>query len=930
MKDINIQTRVFFLALIPTLILSLLLGAYIIVSRIYDLENELRLHGEVILSHIVNMSRHGFLKDKSKTLQDLTSLVLEEKDLETVAFYGPDRNLLAYSGGDAPQLADSLKNTTLNNTGITFVENSDTITLTAPIVVNNLSLIDKFPEEPQAAANKTVIGWASITMSRTKTQLNEYQVILVTIIILTLSILISILLARRTAYRLTYPLFMMRAAVKKLEQGELSTRVNTKSGGEISELEEGINRMAASLQQAQDELQSNIDQATSDLQQSLETIEKKNIELAEAQKEILEGSRIKSEFIANMSHEIRTPMNGIIGFTNLLLETELSTLQRNYLNTIQKSTLNLLNLVNNILDFSRLDAGQLRLEYLSFDLRDCIEDILTIMSPLANAKQLDFAALIDDDVPHKIISDPLRLKQIIINLVSNAIKFTDKGDVIIRVTAEKKTPKFVKLRIEIIDSGIGLQPNDQKSIFKAFQQADTSIARKYGGTGLGLAISKKLIDQMAGKIGLENREQRGSIFWFTFSAENCPINATPDRYESVNFENLTVFLYEPHTITRQAIKNLLTRWHIKTTEFADSNELIKSLNTTAPPAMVIAGISQQQINNNLASITLFQLKQTFAGPTLVLTNSSEQATLEYFLNQGATISLTKPVTRNTLYHTIFQLTNNTVRAPVIVLPDNAHGEIFLTGKTILCVDDNPQNANLISALLQQTQASIVIARDGVEALQIAEKQHFDLILMDIRMPRMDGYETLKHIRTSDSQNVKTPIIALSAHISTDESIELTRAGFNDYLTKPIIKNALLKIIKKWINLHAVEEKPIVDWDLGLRLANNKREIAEEMLWLLMKNLPLEFMDIKNAYDAKNYPELLQRLHKLHGAVCYCGVPRLKDAIASLESSLKKNQHQDIPTLFSKFDFEVKELFKQSAEFIRIYTSTPHSEREKGA
>lgn len=921
MKGISIHNRVFFLVLIPTLILSVLLGAYIIVSRIYDLEKELRLQGEIILSHIVNSSRHGFLKDPQKTFQNLTSLVLEEKDMESVTFYDENRNLLAYSDGDDFQTTDHLKNISFNPQKTTVVENKDTLTITAPVIVNHLNPISH-------VTNKKIAGWIAITMTRTKTQLKEYQVILVTLIILALSIIISILLARRTAKKLTHPLYIMRSAIKKLEQGQLSTRVHTASGGEISELEEGINKMASSLQLAQDELQNNIDQATSDLQQSLEIIEKKNIELAAAQKEALEGSRIKSEFIANMSHEIRTPMNSIIGFTNLLLETELTPLQRNYLNTIQKSTFNLLNLVNNILDFSRLDAGQLRLEYLAFDLRDYIEDIVTIMSPVANAKHLEFAALIDDDVPRKMISDPLRLKQIIINLVSNAIKFTDNGEVTLRVRVDKKTTKSIKLRIEIKDSGIGLSQHDQKFIFRAFQQADISIARKYGGTGLGLAICKKLVDQMAGQIGLDSTEGNGSTFWFTFSAENTPNDCSTEQ-ELIDFNNIQIFLYEHHAITRESLKNLLSYWHVQVVEFTDLNELGKKLKDTVSPACIIVGSSQHEINNGIAAKNLLMLKNAFNGPILILTNSSEQSVLEYFLAEGASISLTKPVTRNTLYHAIFQLTNTQRSSTPVIVSDKDLLGLSLIGKNILCVDDNPHNANLVSALLQQTQASVFIAHDGIEALQIADRQDFDLILMDIRMPRMDGYETLKHIRNSDNLNSKTPIIALSAHISIDESTDLTHKGFNDYLTKPIARNSLLAILKKWIfQKPSTDTKQVIDWDLGIKLANNKREVAEEMLLLLIETLPLEVSEIKQAYDARHYSELLQKIHKLHGAVCYCGVPRLKEAIATLETMLKKNKYDDIDQLFYKFDFEVKELFKQSSEFIRILTLTPHSKREQ--
>ncbi len=917
MKGISIQTRAFFLVLIPTLILSVLLGTYLIASRIYDLEKELRLHGEMILNHIVTSSRHGILKENRHILQDLTELFLTETELQAVIFFGPHQELLAYSGNEDPQTTEILKQITFDNRHTTVLEHKETITFTAPIVINSFNMASHPPHilfhTTKNHAGTQVVGWATITMTRTKTLLKEYQVILLTTIILAFGIISSIFLARRTAQRLTYPLYMMRSAVKKLEQGQLETRVKTNTGGEISDLEEGINKMAEALQKARDELQDNIEQATADLQLSLETIEKKNFELAYAQKEALEASSIKSEFIANMSHEIRTPMNGMIGFTNLLLETELTTLQRNYLNTIQKSTLNLLNLVNNILDFSRLDAGQLRLEYLTFDIRDCIDEIVTLMQPSANAKQLEFVALIDEDVPHKIISDPLRLKQIITNLVSNAIKFTEHGEVIIRITIENKMQSSVKIRISVSDTGIGLTNNDQKLIFSAFQQADNSIARKYGGTGLGLAICKKLIDQMQGKISLESNKGQGSIFWFNFTVEIASADTTLEN--EMPFKNTNIYLLEPHTPTRQALKNQLLEWKMNVSEFTELASLIQHLYNK--PTTIILCINQQQINNAEAIEILSQVKKLFNGPLLVLTNSSDQATLDYFIAEGATLSLTKPIVRTNLYHAFFQMLSPT-RHLTTNHSATSNPSINLIGKKILCVDDNFQNANLLTALLQKSGASIIIAHDGLEAIQFAEKQSFDLILMDLRMPKMDGYESLNHIRTMQNMNSSTPIIALSAHISADEANELIQIGFNDYLTKPIIKNSLIKIINKWIyNTDPQNEikKPIIDWNLSLKLANNKSDLAEEMLSLLIQTLPIEFSNIKTAYLNSNYSELLQHVHKLHGAVCYCGVPRLKEAIAAFEVSLKQNKLQSVAELFSQFEIEVNAVQEIAQQYL---------------
>lgn len=920
MKELNIQTRVFILALIPTLIISILLGTYIIFSRIHDLEENFRIHSEVVLNNLVSSTRHFLIKNNPQAVRDYVNhFMLGENGLQYVAVFDNNHQLLAFSSQEDSNLRAITSHTTFSTKAVVAVTaNKEYLNLIEPILMKRFD--QHYQEIPQDKYTSQSLGWVAISLSRSMLLLNEYRVITTTFGFLLIGLLISILLARHTANHLTEPVLLMREGVKKLEKGDLETRIKSQTCGELKELEAGINNMAQSLQRARDEAQLNIEQATADLTHSLETIEIQNIALAKAQKEALEASRVKSEFIANMSHEIRTPMNGIIGFTNLLLETDVTSLQRTYLKTIQKSTFNLLTLVNNILDFSRLDAGHVRLESLVFDVRDCLDEVITIMSPLAQAKQLELVTIVNNDVPQKILGDPLRTRQIITNLVSNAIKFTDNGDIVIRLSVEKDNVHSAKLCFAITDTGMGLQVKDQKNIFRAFQQADSSISRKYGGTGLGLAICRKLVDQMAGKIGVESNHGSGSTFWFTFTAEKA-VNESEEQHR-FNLTNHHFLLYDPHPLVRHAIKNALAIWGIEAEEFETLESLISSVKNGAlkqHPDLIIIGANQQLINYQQFSENLKELHRYFSSPYILISHATEQSIFDPLLSKNSVL-ITKPITHSQLYHAIFQLTHETPQtSQPYPIADN-----FLSGRSILCVDDNIQNANLILALLNHTDASIRIANSGLEALDFTQQEKFDIILMDLRMPQLDGYETLKQIRLQNNPNRGIPVIAISAHIADDEYQQLTKSGFNDALTKPITKAELLSAIKKCLPPHslpndnaiaasqpAIVIDKIIDWELGNKLANDNEALAKELLQLLIKSLARDYVEVKQAYTDKDFLVLLQLLHKLHGAISYCGTPRLKKTVAAFENALKQKQYANVTSFFDEFDREVNLLMTEA-------------------
>src|SRR5690606_14220594 len=435
------------------------------------------------------------------------SQVLDQPDVRAVTVLDIERNLLAHAGPNMitpPPPADP--------EALTQVSNLDTSRILLPILGRHLHLASIGPN-----SNQQQIGWLELELSHEGTLLRGYRSMFTSLMLIGAGLLITAMLALRMSGAISKPLHQIKAAVAQLRDGHLETRLPALGSHEMDELAAGINRMAESLLSAREELQQSIDQATEDVRQNLETIEIQNIELDLARKEALEASRIKSEFLANMSHEIRTPLNGILGFTHLLQKSDLTPRQQDYLSTIERSADSLLGIINEILDFSKIEAGKLILESVPFNLRDLIEETLTILGPAAHAKQLELVSLVYRDTPLSLVGDPQRLKQILTNLVSNAIKFTNEGTIVVRAMVEDERSDRAQLRISVQDTGIGLTEHDLRALFQAFSQADNSLSRQPGGTGLGLVISKRLVEQMGGEIGVDSIPDEGSEFWLSLS-----------------------------------------------------------------------------------------------------------------------------------------------------------------------------------------------------------------------------------------------------------------------------------------------------------------------------------------------------------------------------------------------------------------------------
>ncbi|ELU2145630.1 two-component sensor histidine kinase BarA, partial [Salmonella enterica subsp. enterica serovar Dublin] len=681
--------------------------------------------------------------------------------------------------------------------------------------------------------------------------------------------------------------------VDRIRRGQLDSRVEGFMLGELDMLKNGINSMAMSLAAYHEEMQHNIDQATSDLRETLEQMEIQNVELDLAKKRAQEAARIKSEFLANMSHELRTPLNGVIGFTRLTLKTELNPTQRDHLNTIERSANNLLAIINDVLDFSKLEAGKLILESIPFPLRNTLDEVVTLLAHSSHDKGLELTLNIKNDVPDNVIGDPLRLQQVITNLVGNAIKFTESGNIDILVEKRALSNTKVQIEVQIRDTGIGIPERDQSRLFQAFRQADASISRRHGGTGLGLVITQKLVNEMGGDISFHSQPNRGSTFWFHIHLDLNP-NVIIDGPSTACLAGKRLAYIEPNATAAQCTLDLLSDTPVEVVysptfsalPLAHYDIMILSVPVTFREPLTM----QHERLAKAASMTDF---------LLLALPCHAQINAEKLKQGGAAACLLKPLTSTRLLPALTEYCQL-----------NHHPEPLLmdTSKitmTVMAVDDNPANLKLIGALLEDKVQHVELCDSGHQAVDRAKQMQFDLILMDIQMPDMDGIRACELIHQLPHQQ-QTPVIAVTAHAMAGQKEKLLSAGMNDYLAKPIEEEKLHNLLLRYkpganvaARLMAPEPAEFIfnpnatlDWQLALRQAAGKPDLARDMLQMLIDFLPEVRNKIEEQLVGENPNGLVDLVHKLHGSCGYSGVPRMKNLCQLIEQQLRSGVHEE--------------------------------------
>jgi two-component system sensor histidine kinase BarA len=864
------------LILAPTLLIGLLLSTFFVVHRYNELQEQLVDAGASIIEPLAVASEYGMTFRSRESVRQLVSLLHRRHSdiVRSITVFDAQNNLFVTSNYHHNFTQLQLPKGVPIPTDLMLTRRGDSLILRTPILAES-----QYPDQTASSdlQQDNRLGYVAIELDLQSVRLQQYKEVFVSTLLLLLCMCIAILFAYRLMRDVTGPIRNMVNTVDRIRRGQLDSRVEGFMLGELHMLKNGINSMAMSLTAYHEEMQQNIDQATSDLRETLEQMEIQNVELDLAKKRAQEAARIKSEFLANMSHELRTPLNGVIGFTRQMLKTEMSVTQTDYLQTIERSANNLLTIINDVLDFSKLEAGKLVLEHIPFSLRETLDEVIVLLAPSAHEKGLELTLDVHNDVPEQVIGDSLRLQQIITNLLGNAIKFTETGNIDIRVELRGQQERQMELEVQIHDTGIGISERQQSQLFQAFRQADASISRRHGGTGLGLVITQKLVKEMGGDICFHSQLNRGSTFWFHITLDlhegmlSLPSNL-PD------LQGKTLGYIEANPMAAQATLNMLSVTHLVITHSPTLAQLPKK-----DYDFLLVGVPIPFRENMAQHESKLLAALKIADRVILALPCQSQINAEQLKQQGAAGCLIKPITSNRLFPLL------RMETPLRLAAVPEHKRLPLT---VMAVDDNPANLKLIGTLLAEQVEKTLLCESGEEALLLARDNVLDLILMDIQMPNIDGIRTSELIRQLPHHN-STPIVAVTAHAVSGEREHLLQAGMDDYLAKPIDEAMLTRVLARYYSGEPEPEMAVnqpllsLDWPLALRQAANKPDLAHDLLQMLLDFLPQVSERVQAILDGTPDDGILDLIHKLHGSCSYSGVPRLKQLCFYLEQQLRQ-------------------------------------------
>ncbi|MBJ7538371.1 response regulator [Marinomonas transparens] len=918
--SLSTYSKLFWILFSPVFIVSILGSSFLISTRFTDLDRNLFEHSEHMSEQIATTSEYPILFSDQKMMSKMLQDALSHKGISSVQLFDSNKEVLL-SLGKVPSTNHSLFPETLR----TWVYDDFLVSI-SPIYYSGHSPNSALGQQTELFSSphqKNLIGWAKIEANTAEIQVEKYRYASLVIFTLSLFNLLAAIGAWKATKALTRPLNKLSTSLNRLVKGQFSSVKLMTLPPEYSDIQKNLLDLTERLEHHNEELIAGIEQSTEDIRRSMDSMEEKSAQLHIANKEAMESNRLKSQFLANISHEVRTPLNAILGYTKILQKDLKDKQQKLYIDTIEQSTNSLLAIIGDILDFSKIEADKLSLENNHFNLKKLIDDVYQTLSInlLTKEKQIDLVPEFSKNFPEWFIGDSIRVRQILTNLIGNAIKFTYQGSVRTKVSIVNQDRKEIKLAFQIIDTGIGIPEDKMSHLFKPFSQVDTSTTRQFGGTGLGLVITKKLVEQMKGKIEAHSDPAIGSTFRFTISLQ--PSNKITEAKAPLK---RNIIMLEPSQNYKNYLNNYFKEIDVECLSCPDLEQLIVQLNQKHQTIdALLLNISPNEESVSEAQELIVYAKQEFNVPCILMVQPPGQIAQYPDLKDLCHEVLLKPISHERLYNALKNLeepikqeANDNKRTT------EQKTKTALAGLKILAVDDTPVNLQLLGHWLTPNDLEVTLAYSGMQAIELAKEKQFDLIFMDIQMPEMDGMETTRQLRKLDTYK-NIPIIALTAHALGSEQKQILASGMNDYLTKPVDESILLNTIETYCSasenyLDQVDKKlsDIFDMTKALDIVDGKVAIAKEMFELLADSLDAEKKLIRHHLENQDTEKLIQVVHRIHGASKYTGTINVARHAGFLETHLKELGMEEVEGVAEDFIEAIEELLNN-----RQLISWPH-------